>query len=394
MCKNPEHNLPIEVNTNYKEISLFYPCNEKTLNSEKSIKEVINIINLDEEEEEEGEEGGVGDIQQKNQVITQQQRTNNDNENNEDFDKVVEFYDRQFMPTIKVAEQRDINYSQPISNENNNVTLISSLNEEEEMTSENQTSKKPRFLKIYQNHQNYHNNRNNYDTYHQYNYHNDNINNNNNNNNNNNDHTKVDDDDFIVIASKRKDFYKTSLGNKSIDDFDVCKKETKRSFDSDDDNDVIIVDPKTGEEEPWKPTANLTIRKRIFSWKLRRSQIAESLITPSNSSVTLPFNGNNNNNNHSNRSKSNQNNNNNNHNNNNNNNNNDDDYEEDNKINTSTTLGVSSWTPDEDKLLIDAVLETLSPSWVQISRNTISGRSDDACRHRWNRLKKRLYSNA
>ncbi|CAG8620660.1 8504_t:CDS:2 [Diversispora eburnea] len=179
----------------------------------------------------------------------------------------MEFYDSQFVPTIIVAEQRknqDINYSQQTSSENNNVTLISSPNEEEiiDMTS------------------------------------------------------GVDDDDFIVITSNRKDFYKTSLrNNKSIDDFDACKKETKRSFDSDDDDDCIIVDPKTGEEEPWNPKSavGLTIRKRILS----------------------------------------------------------------------------SWNQKSRP-----VLETLSPSWVQISRNTISGRSDDACRHRWARLKKRLYSNA
>ncbi|CAG8674804.1 15227_t:CDS:2, partial [Acaulospora morrowiae] len=54
----------------------------------------------------------------------------------------------------------------------------------------------------------------------------------------------------------------------------------------------------------------------------------------------------------------------------------------------------SPWTPDEDKLLIDAVLENLSPPWTHISRNTIQNRSDDSCRHRWARLRKRLYGSA
>ncbi|RIB10440.1 hypothetical protein C2G38_2106105 [Gigaspora rosea] len=52
---------------------------------------------------------------------------------------------------------------------------------------------------------------------------------------------------------------------------------------------------------------------------------------------------------------------------------------------------MSPWTSDEDKLLIDAVLESLAPSWVKISENTLMQRSEDACRLRWARLKKRLY---
>ncbi|CAG8772424.1 9607_t:CDS:1, partial [Ambispora leptoticha] len=49
---------------------------------------------------------------------------------------------------------------------------------------------------------------------------------------------------------------------------------------------------------------------------------------------------------------------------------------------------ISPWTSDEDKLLIDAVLESMTPSWVQISKNIMMQRSEDACRLRWARLKK------
>ncbi|CAG8636532.1 24835_t:CDS:2, partial [Racocetra persica] len=55
---------------------------------------------------------------------------------------------------------------------------------------------------------------------------------------------------------------------------------------------------------------------------------------------------------------------------------------------------MSPWTSDEDKLLIDAVLESMTPSWVQISNNIMMQRSEDACRLRWARLKKRLYGSA
>ncbi|CAG8635782.1 16950_t:CDS:2 [Cetraspora pellucida] len=55
---------------------------------------------------------------------------------------------------------------------------------------------------------------------------------------------------------------------------------------------------------------------------------------------------------------------------------------------------MSPWTSDEDKLLIDAVLESLAPSWVQISKNIMMQRSEDACRLRWARLKQRLYGSA
>ncbi|CAG8457583.1 11146_t:CDS:2 [Dentiscutata erythropus] len=58
------------------------------------------------------------------------------------------------------------------------------------------------------------------------------------------------------------------------------------------------------------------------------------------------------------------------------------------------TTKMSPWTSDEDKLLIDAVLDSLTPSWVQISENIMMQRSEDACRLRWARLKKRLYGSA
>ncbi|CAG8566324.1 37649_t:CDS:2 [Gigaspora margarita] len=58
---------------------------------------------------------------------------------------------------------------------------------------------------------------------------------------------------------------------------------------------------------------------------------------------------------------------------------------------TSNDTKMLPWTSDEDKLLIDAVLESLAPSWVKISENIMMQRSEDACRLRWARLKKRLY---
>ncbi|CAG8619670.1 3320_t:CDS:2 [Dentiscutata heterogama] len=58
------------------------------------------------------------------------------------------------------------------------------------------------------------------------------------------------------------------------------------------------------------------------------------------------------------------------------------------------TTKMSPWTSDEDKLLIDAVLDSLTPSWIQISENIMMQRSEDACRSRWARLKKRLYGSA
>ncbi len=61
--------------------------------------------------------------------------------------------------------------------------------------------------------------------------------------------------------------------------------------------------------------------------------------------------------------------------------------------NSTATKIKSAWRPEEDKILIDKILEEMqSPSWSKISR-FLKDRNPNACLIRWRTLKKRLYQN-
>ncbi|CAG8573734.1 5521_t:CDS:2, partial [Acaulospora morrowiae] len=312
---------------------------------------------------------------------------------NEDFDEVMEFYDKQFVPTVVVAEQKTLR-TRYVNHSSNIKVLENQALKKQRFCTDEDDSERPLSSKDITS---IVDSRSEVDSCVKRRLTVDSL--------KASTKTQEAEDEFIMVVPEGNDFpyskspFANNITNKGLEA--LSEKES-------DDESVIVVNPCTGEEEYWTPKlvgqpsvpvsrnySNI-IKKRALSYRENReyaSPIIPISSDPSNtasqeanflsstsSSIQITSDSNS-------------------------------ICDSDSTLSCNASpssdahcgfpppksnilFKTSPWTPDEDKLLIDAVLENLSPPWTHISRNTIQNRSDDSCRHRWARLRRRLYGSA